>query len=101
MLDFKELKNPSVKYRSIPFWFLNGKLTKKELKKQILNMKKMGFGGAFLHSRTGLETEYLCDEWMDLMDCCKNVLLENGMYVYLYDEDRYPSGICGITNLKQ
>lgn len=95
MFDIKEFKNPSVKYRSIPFWSLNGKLTKKELKRQILNMKKMGFGGAFLHSRTGLETEYMSDEWMDLMDYCKDVLLENGMQVYLYDEDRYPSGTCG------
>ncbi len=95
MFDLKEFKNPSKYYRSIPFWSINGKLTKKELKRQILNMKKMGFGGAFLHSRTGLETEYLSDEWMELMEYCKDVLLENDMLVYLYDEDRYPSGTCG------
>ena len=103
MFNLKEFKNPSVRYRSIPFWSLNGKLTKKELKRQILNMKKMGFGGAFLHSRTGLETEYLSDEWFDLMDYCKDNLIENGMEVYLYDEDRYPSGTCGglVTKEKQ
>ena len=103
MFDIKEFKNPSVKYRSIPFWSLNGKLTKPELKRQILNMKKMGFGGAFLHSRTGLETEYLSEEWFELMDYCKDVLLENDMEVYLYDEDRYPSGTCGgeVTKVKE
>lgn len=63
----------------------------------------MGFGGAFLHSRTGLETEYLSNEWMDLMEYCKDVLLENDMLVYLYDEDRYPSGTCGgyVTKTKE
>lgn len=59
-------KNPENKYRSAPFWALNGKLKKKQLASQISTMKEMGFGGVFLHSRTGLETEYLSDEWMDI-----------------------------------
>ena len=57
----------------------------------------MGFGGAFLHSRTQLETEYMSEEWLDLMEFCANVLKENGMETYLYDEDRWPSGTCGGT----
>ena len=32
MIDFGEFKNPSSKYRSKPFWSLNGKLEKEELK---------------------------------------------------------------------
>ncbi len=95
MFDYKKFKNPGKEYRSIPFWSLNGKLTKEELKKQLDYMKEMGFGGAFLHSRTGLETEYMSDEWLDYMEYCTQVLKENGMYTYLYDEDRYPSGTCG------
>ncbi|MBO4252253.1 MAG: hypothetical protein J5911_06315, partial [Clostridia bacterium] len=95
MLDFKEYKNPSVKYRAKPFWSLNGKLEKEELKKQILCMKEMGFGGAFLHSRAGLKTEYMGEEWLALMGFCADTLKENGMEAYLYDEDRWPSGTCG------
>lgn len=95
MLDLEQIKNPKKEYRAKPFWSLNGKLKKEELKKQIINMKKMGFGGAFLHSRSGLKTEYMSDEWLDLMDYCVKILKENDMEAYLYDEDRWPSGTCG------
>ncbi len=95
MLDLEQIKNPSKEYRGKPFWSLNGRLKKEELKKQILNMKKMGFGGAFLHSRTGLKTEYMSKEWLDLMNYCVKILKENDMEAYLYDEDRWPSGTCG------
>lgn len=30
----------------------------------------MGFGGFFMHSRTGLETEYLGGEWFDCIRAC-------------------------------
>ena len=49
-------------FKAKPFWSLNGKLEKEELSRQIEVFKKMGFGGAFLHSRTGLKTEYIGEE---------------------------------------
>lgn len=57
-------------------------------------MKEMGFGGVFLHSRTGLETEYLSDEWMDITNYCAELLKQENMSAWLYDEDRWPSGTC-------
>ena len=87
-------KKPQNQFRSAPFWAFNGKLEKKELAKQISILKDMGFGGAFLHSRTGLETEYLSEEWMDLTRYCAKLLSENNMSAWLYDEDRWPSGTC-------
>lgn len=54
----------------------------------------MGFGGVFLHSRTGLETEYLSDEWMDITNYCAELLKQENMSAWLYDEDRWPSGTC-------
>ncbi len=93
--DTKSFNEPTKEYRAKPFWSLNGKLEKAELKKQILNMKQMGFGGAFLHSRAGLKTEYMGKEWLDLMEYCVEILKENDMEAYLYDEDRWPSGTCG------
>ena len=102
-MDWKLFKNPPKEYRAKPFWALNGKLEKKHLKFQIECMKKMGFGGAFLHSRTGLVTEYMSDEWMALLDYAVKILHENGMDAYLYDEDRWPSGTCGglVTQTKE
>ncbi len=83
------------KYRSIPFWSLNGKLEKDELLRQIDCMKEMGMAGFFLHSRTGLETEYLGEEWFKLMRDCAEHSAKIGMQAWLYDEDRWPSGSCG------
>lgn len=94
-VDFKKLKNPPAEYRAKPFWALNGALVREELKYQIECMKKMGFGGAFLHARTGLITEYMSDEWLSLLSYAADLLKENGMEAYLYDEDRWPSGTCG------
>ncbi len=33
-------------------------------------MRDMGLGGFFMHSRTGLVTEYLGDEWFRLTNAC-------------------------------
>ena len=52
----KIIENPTAEYRAKPFWSWNGKLEKKELLRQIEILKEMGFGGFFMHSRTGLET---------------------------------------------
>lgn len=88
-------KNPSHKYRSLPFWSLNGKLDEKELRAQIGVLKNMGFGGAFIHSRTGLKTEYMGSEWLRLTSACADECAREGVDAWLYDEDRWPSGTCG------
>lgn len=91
----ESFKNPGNAYRGKPFWSWNGKLEKKELLRQIDVMKTMGFGGYFMHSRTGLETEYLGDEWFELINACADYGKEVGMESWLYDEDRWPSGTAG------
>ena len=91
----KQFKDPGVEWRGKPFWSWNGKLEKDELLRQIDVMKEMGFGGYFMHSRTGLETEYLGDEWFDLINACTDRGEELGMESWLYDEDRWPSGLAG------
>ncbi len=93
-MNVKIFSNPPKKYRAVTFWALNGKLEKTELLRQISVLDEMGFGGAFLHSRTGLKTEYLSDEWFELTRMCADELDSRGMRAFLYDEDRYPSGSC-------
>ena len=55
----EEFKNPGAALRAKPFWAWNGKLERGELLRQIDIMRDMGFGGFFMHSRTGLDTKYL------------------------------------------
>lgn len=91
----KLFMNPPAVYRSAPFWAWNDKLEEEELVYQIREMKKQGIGGFFMHSREGLETQYLSEEWFELIKKCVETAKEEGMEAWLYDEDRWPSGTAG------
>ena len=92
---YKKFVRPGAEYKGKPFWAWNGLLVQKELLRQIDIMKEMGFGGFFMHSRTGLETEYLGEEWFQLINTCADYAQVHGMEAWLYDEDRWPSGSAG------
>ena len=92
----KELfKNPTSEFRGTPFWALNSYLTKDELCRQIDVFKEMGMGGFHLHVRTGLENEYLSEEYMELIKDTVVKAKSEEMLAWLYDEDRWPSGAAG------
>lgn len=94
-LEMDLFRNPTSEYRGTPFWAWNSVLEKKELEWQMEIFKKMGFGGAHLHVRTGMATEYLSDEHMELVKACVEKAKKEDMLVWLYDEDRWPSGPAG------
>ena len=54
-IDQHEFSNPSAEFL-VPFWSLNDILEPAEIERQLEEFKKGGFGGAYLHSRTGLLT---------------------------------------------
>lgn len=88
-------KNPTSEYRGAPFWAWNCELTEEELTWQIEQLKKMGFGGFHMHARCGLSTEYLGEEFMELVKSCVSKAKDEKMLAWLYDEDRWPSGAAG------
>ena len=88
-------KKPTSEYRGTPFWAWNDKLEKEELVRQIGELKEMGFGGFHMHSRAGMATTYLSEEFMDLIDACNEEAKKQNMLAWLYDEDRWPSGAAG------
>ncbi|MCD7776065.1 MAG: hypothetical protein LUH54_01660, partial [Firmicutes bacterium] len=87
--------NPTSEYRGTPFWSWNCELSKDELLYQIECLHKMGFGGFHIHSRTGMATPYLTEEFFDLVKASEQKGEELGMLTWLYDEDRWPSGSAG------
>lgn len=48
-----------------------------------------------MHSRVGLVTAYLSDDWMQRLAACCEKAREMGTVLWLYDEDRWPSGYGG------
>jgi len=95
MIKADTFLNPPVEYRSAPFWSLNDKLDTAEMVKQIYDFKEAGYGGFFLHSRTGLLTEYLGNEWWDAIDASVAAAKHTGLKAWFYDEDKWPSGFAG------
>lgn len=94
-LSTELFKNPTSEYRGAPFWAWNTVLDKDEVVRQAESFKKMGFGGYHMHSRSGMGSEYLGENFMACVKACDENAKENGMLAWLYDEDRWPSGFAG------
>ena len=94
-LSAELFKNPTSEYRGTPFWAWNCKLNKELLTRQIEYLKEMGFGGFHMHSRSGMATEYLSEDFFELVKACADKAKKEDMLAYLYDEDRWPSGSAG------
>ena len=88
-------KDPSAEYRSTPFWAWNANLDRAELARQIDTFCEMGFGGFHMHVRQGLESEYLGEDFLDAIRFCTEYAKSKNMLAWLYDEDRWPSGVAG------
>ena len=87
--------DPPAIYRGAPFWSWNARLDADRLCRQIRSMHAAGMGGFFMHSRYGLKTEYLSEQWFECVRACVEQARELDMKAYLYDEDRWPSGSAG------
>lgn len=86
--------HPDDEFTPIPFWFWNGPLNEKEIKRQIHDFKEKGVMGFVIHPRIGMpeDVEYLSDKFMGLVKFAVSEAARLGMKVVLYDEGMYPSG---------
>lgn len=95
MTFYDAFKRPAAAYRGKPFWAWNSALDPDEIRRQVRIFKQMGMGGAFLHSRIGLATEYLGKNWFDAVRAAVDECALEGLEAWLYDEDCWPSGYAG------
>ena len=88
MLDqlLKNFRSPGSELRGAAFWAWNAVLEPEKLREQIRTMKKMGLGGFYMHSRTGLDTPYLSERWFECVSSCIDEAEKLGMEAWLYDE---------------
>lgn len=94
-LDKQLFLAPPSEYRGAPFWSWNTKLNVHETVRQTSVFKEMGFGGYHAHVRSGLDTPYLSEEFNENIRASAEEARKQGMFLYLYDEDRWPSGAAG------
>lgn len=91
-LDLGRVAAPAAIDRPAPFWSWNEVLEPKEIRRQVRELARGGLGGAFMHVRVGLITPYMSPAFMDAMAAALDEARALGLHMYLYDEDRWPSG---------
>lgn len=98
-MSFKEVENsfadPGKEFRPAPLWTWNARVNHEDIDTGLRFFKDQGFGGAFIHPRPGLETDYLSDEWFELYRYSVEKAKELGLDIWIYDENSYPSGFAG------
>jgi len=87
--------NTTIPIGFYPFWFWNDRLSAEEIRWQVREMAEKGIRGFFIHSRQGLQQPYLSEAFFEMVDVAMEAAEEYGLYVHLYDEYPYPSGIAG------
>lgn len=78
----------------IPMGAMTGKPSREQLRETLSNYLCAGIDQFLIYPRSGMEFEYMGDEWLE---ACRHVVefaAENGMSIWLYDEYNWPSGKC-------
>lgn len=88
-------ENPPADFRPAPLWVWHDKLDTERLTRDLEDLKEKGFGGAFMHPRYGLITEYLSDDWFDMVEHSVQEAKRLGLKAWIYDENSFPSGFAG------
>ena len=91
----EEFPDPGVDYRPAPLWVWNNDVSKEDIDLSLVELKKQGIGGVYIHPRIGLVTEYLSEEWFDLVAYSMEKAKEIDLKVWIYDENVCPSGFAG------
>lgn len=87
--------DPPPAYRSFPFYSLNDKLGREEIGRQVEEFSRAGYGGFYLHARTGLLTPYMGEDWWDAIGAAVDAAAVSNLYAWFYDEYNWPSGYAG------
>lgn len=93
--QLKKWAAPPNASRPIPFWSWNDTLETDVLREQIDEMSGVGVGGYFMHARSGIETEYLSEDWFACISAGLEQGEKTGLDSWIYDEAGWPSGFAG------
>ena len=78
----------------IPFLAITGRPTQAEVCAKVAAMDAQGIESFVLYARSGLQIEYMGEEWLDFVGHMLREAKSVGGHIWLYDEYNWPSGSC-------
>ena len=78
----------------VPFMAVTGRPTEAAVRAKVAEMQGHGIESFIVYVRSGLELEYMGEEWLDVVAWFCDEAERRGMKVWLYDEYNWPSGTC-------
>ncbi|MGQ1783595.1 glycosyl hydrolase [Saccharicrinis sp. GN24d3] len=98
----KQFVNPPKQYKPMPFWHINGELTRVGIRQQMKDAKELaGFSGVSLlplasdGKKIGTSPRFLSEEYFQRYQDMIDVAQELEMQIILYDDNDFPSGMAG------
>lgn len=99
----QQFKSPPNEYKPMPFWHINGHLTREGIRQQMKDAKELaGFSGISLlplatyeRNKYGMTPKFLSEEYFDRFTDMLEAAKEFDMEVILYDDNDFPSGMAG------
>jgi len=82
-MDREQFASPGREYRGVTLWMLNDKLELDEIERQLDGLADAGWGAMIGRTFNGLLTEYLSDEWMEIIGRIISRARRHGMRVWL------------------
>jgi len=76
------------------FTAMTGRPGAREAEVIFANAERAGYSQIMIYPRSGLELEYMGEEWLDFVGHCLKEAKSRGMKAWLYDEYNWPSGSC-------
>ena len=84
--------DPGTAYRGVALWMLNDKLEPEEIARQLEGLHEAGWGAVITRTFNGLRTEYLSEEWMQILEQIVMQATQQDMKVW-FQAGYMPSGI--------
>ncbi len=91
-MDKQIFADPGTEYRGVTLWMLNDKLEPEEIARQLGGFYEAGWGAVITRTFNGLRTEYLSEEWMQILDTIVAEAAQRDMKVW-FQAGYMPSAI--------
>ena len=78
----------------VPLLAITGRPTEAEARARVSALHAQGMQSFLIYARSGLQLEYMGEDWLKLCEWLCDEAERRGMKVWLYDEYNWPSGTC-------